>query len=394
MSIESGKRLSCQTEMDVIIPNINATFIGTRDRYGFQEVLDNLKNAKEVRILTYSKINSFHRDGVCLKALKDLKPGIKLKMIVALTKLRNTKNLTGYNKNQFEENSIVESFEQIREEINFFNYNTDDVEIGICFCNHAKLIGTDKILYVGSANYSNASFRNYEAGMIIKDESAIQKIYDEFFDDIRVVRFRKDMYGLYNAALLLIRENLVDLGIYLDDFCLRFSEREELCELMSDICEETMKHIQNVVEELNNQQGDFEYESMYDEVNKLEDYISDLETINSSVRSGFELIGSLEYYADYYEEDYKKECGVTWDGQWIDEHTPYVPLRDIDNQEDIVEHFWTEDAEKNELRKEIVAWIDERIKSIDSDIDKFNANTIKAISDVLVEVGKNVNHTK
>lgn len=51
--------------------------------------------------------------------------------------------------------------------------------------NHAKLIGTENIVYIGSANYSNESANNIETGVLIEDKEFIMKLYAEFFDKVR-----------------------------------------------------------------------------------------------------------------------------------------------------------------------------------------------------------------
>ena len=45
-----------------------------------------------------------------------------------------------------------------------------------------KLIGTENIVYIGSANYSNESANNIESGVLIEDKEFIQRLYLEFFD--------------------------------------------------------------------------------------------------------------------------------------------------------------------------------------------------------------------
>ena len=45
-----------------------------------------------------------------------------------------------------------------------------------CFANHAKIILTDAVVYVGSANYSEESARNWEAGVVIRDPTALAAI--------------------------------------------------------------------------------------------------------------------------------------------------------------------------------------------------------------------------
>ena len=51
--------------------------------------------------------------------------------------------------------------------------------------NHAKIIGTEDIVYIGSANFSNESANNIETGVIIEDKVFIQKLYSEFFDAVK-----------------------------------------------------------------------------------------------------------------------------------------------------------------------------------------------------------------
>ena len=45
-----------EAEINVEIPEITAMFVGTKGKYGFAQVVDDFPNAKEVRILTYSRI--------------------------------------------------------------------------------------------------------------------------------------------------------------------------------------------------------------------------------------------------------------------------------------------------------------------------------------------------
>lgn len=56
---------------------------------------------------------------------------------------------------------------------------------GFNFFNHAKIIGTENIVYIGSANFSNESKQNIETGVIIEDSAFIARLYDEFFEYIK-----------------------------------------------------------------------------------------------------------------------------------------------------------------------------------------------------------------
>ena len=57
--------------------------------------------------------------------------------------------------------------------------------ISFNFFNHAKIIGTENIVYIGSANFSNESKQNIETGVIIEDSAFIARLYDEFFEYIK-----------------------------------------------------------------------------------------------------------------------------------------------------------------------------------------------------------------
>ena len=48
-----------------------------------------------------------------------------------------------------------------------------------------EIIGTEDIVYIGSANFSNESANNIETGVIIEDKVFIQKLYSEFFDAVK-----------------------------------------------------------------------------------------------------------------------------------------------------------------------------------------------------------------
>ena len=72
--------------------------------------------------------------------------------------------------------------------------------------NHAKIIGTENIVYIGSANYSNESADNYESGVLIEDKEFIQQLYAEFFDRIRDSRdslsFFDESFSAFQVFLL------------------------------------------------------------------------------------------------------------------------------------------------------------------------------------------------
>ena len=76
--------------------------------------------------------------------------------------------------------SYRNNFTAYLERLNPENFQSNP-EVSFNFANHAKIIGTENILYIGSANYSDESSDNIESGTIITDKVAINRIYEEFF---------------------------------------------------------------------------------------------------------------------------------------------------------------------------------------------------------------------
>ena len=57
----------------------------------------------------------------------------------------------------------------------------DKAEVYFCFSNHAKIIMTDNIAYVGSSNFSEESADNFESGFISRDVDFIEFLQEEVF---------------------------------------------------------------------------------------------------------------------------------------------------------------------------------------------------------------------
>ena len=79
--------------------------------------------------------------------------------------------------------------------------------------NHAKIIGTENIVYIGSANYSNESAGNWESGVIIEDKEFIGKLYEEFFEGLRD---SDDTVPFYNESLSAFQVFLMSLSAKFD----------------------------------------------------------------------------------------------------------------------------------------------------------------------------------
>lgn len=153
----------------------NAKIVMTRDELGYSEVLEDFSTAEFIYIVTY---NISGNNPTLLNKLKEASDDTEIKLFTnipsrfndyyagwASTKARTQINtyLTKLNPEQF--NEFFSSF--------------------FVFNNHAKIIMTNNIAYIGSSNFSSESANSIEAGVIIEDEQAILQIKDMINDEVQ-----------------------------------------------------------------------------------------------------------------------------------------------------------------------------------------------------------------
>ena len=57
----------------------------------------------------------------------------------------------------------------------------EKAEVYFCFSNHAKIVMTNNIAYIGLSNFSEESADNFESGFISKDADFIEFLEEEIF---------------------------------------------------------------------------------------------------------------------------------------------------------------------------------------------------------------------
>lgn len=150
----------------------------SKDEYGYQEVLDDFKNAKKIRIITFN-ITSNPKD-----KLFDSLIGLEDVDIQFITNIPS--RLEWYStssKGEYLRRTARNTIEMYVEKLNPKNFN--NIIPFFNFNNHAKIIGTENIVYIGSQNFSVASSNNYEAGIVTSDKEFIKKLYEGFFEDLK-----------------------------------------------------------------------------------------------------------------------------------------------------------------------------------------------------------------
>lgn len=154
-------------------------FISNDNDLNYREVLDDFKNAKIIRIITYN-ISKNQRSDMLLEALKDTNADIQFITNVP-SRMDEYYNTPAGKNMRYVARKNIQIYVSKLNPANFGNQFIPLFNVK----NHAKLIGTENIIYIGSANYSNESANNVEAGVLIEDKKFIQKVYTKFFDNIK-----------------------------------------------------------------------------------------------------------------------------------------------------------------------------------------------------------------
>lgn len=154
-------------------------FVSNREDLNYEEVLNHFPCASIIRILTYN-ISRNQQDDKLLNALKETNADVQIITNVPSRMERYYNSDAGNYMRMTARRNINIYISKLNPEnfpngfVPFFNVH-----------NHAKIIGTEDIVYIGSANFSNESANNIETGVIIEDKGFIQKLYSEFFDAVK-----------------------------------------------------------------------------------------------------------------------------------------------------------------------------------------------------------------
>lgn len=155
-------------------------FVCGKDSLNYQAVLDDFENAKQIRILTYN-ISKKNYSNILIDRLKKVPEATDVQIITNIpSRYQNYFNSYAGDKARA---VYRQNFTAYLDKLNPENFQSNPY-VGFNFANHAKIIGTDNIVYIGSANYSDESKDNIESGTLIRDKEFIQRLYDEVFPDI------------------------------------------------------------------------------------------------------------------------------------------------------------------------------------------------------------------
>lgn len=179
----------------------SAKFVYSRNELGYQEVLDDFENASQITIVTY---NISEKEHVLISALRKAGASCIVNLITNIPSRWEV-----YYGDTFRNKA--------KQKINLYLSKLSPDSFGINskvffdFSNHGKIIMTNRIVYVGSANYSEESSSNTEFGFISRDEGLIAYITSVVLSDVQTMAIP---YYEYDYTALLLEANVVLSAIY------------------------------------------------------------------------------------------------------------------------------------------------------------------------------------
>lgn len=158
--------------MDEITIAPNVTFRATRGTHNAGSLVDEISRAQRVLIVTYNI-------SVSSRTLLDqiAKTDSKAEVSVVL-------NVPGRFDSYFSMAARTQARNRINATVALLSTLPAHVNRYFLFSNHMKIIACDGLVYVGSANFSDESMHNHEAGIIIADDKVAKSIVDAVWNRI------------------------------------------------------------------------------------------------------------------------------------------------------------------------------------------------------------------
>lgn len=184
------------------IPFTKGTFVSYPGELNYKQVLEDFQKANTIRILTYNISGNYKNDRL-LSALSNTNADVQIITNIPARMAEYFMTEAGQRMRSNARRNIQTYITKLNPEkfppgfVPFFNYY-----------NHAKIIGTENIVYIGSANFSNESAQNIETGVIIEDKNFIDNLYSEFFTEIieKSISYYDETFSAFRLFILFLSE--------------------------------------------------------------------------------------------------------------------------------------------------------------------------------------------
>lgn len=178
-----------------IFPVTSGDAVFGKQDFTYQRVLDDFPNTKFIGILTFNI--SKKTDSKLLQALKmACVNGVNAVLVTNVPKRYPSYYDVEY------EYPAKENICLYKQQLNPRNFSLR-LSPYFTFKNHAKVVMTDNLIYLGSSNYSDESQGNFECGLISSDKALIEYVKNTLFPEIQshAVPYYRDNFAVAIANL-------------------------------------------------------------------------------------------------------------------------------------------------------------------------------------------------
>lgn len=210
----------------------NATFVYSKNELGYSPLLEEMKHAKEVMVITYNISERQHKLLNCLKSTPD---DCDISIITNIP-------------NRWDEYYGDAFRERAQQKIQVYMTKLAPEELGqkasvyFNFSNHGKIVMTDKSVYIGSSNFSEESAKNIEFGVLTTDADFMSFIKQELVPEIIA---KSIPYYEYNYTGLLLEANMLLSAL----FC-TYNDMHERVYITADDWQMTREYYNDIYDSL------------------------------------------------------------------------------------------------------------------------------------------------
>ena len=167
----------------------------THNDCGYQDVLDTFDDAIWVDVVTY---NLSSHDDRLLKMLRELPKTVDVRVITNIPKRFDT-YYGDKPKSRFK--TMLSNYRAFLAPENFVADATSFFNVS----NHSKIVMTDDLAYIGSANFSAESADNFECGVLFSSKAIIEKIREAIVEEIVSFSAPYDLSKIAEVKLFVLR---------------------------------------------------------------------------------------------------------------------------------------------------------------------------------------------
>lgn len=177
----------------------NAVINLSKDDFGYERVLKNFENVREMNIVTY---NISSKESELIKGLQRLNASVTVNIITNIPNRFESYYSPKNSKAISPAQRALKSIEHYCNTLDPRNFSCD-VTLYFNFENHSKIIATDNVAYIGSANFSDESQNNIEAGIIITNKDDLAKVNHLLIPEIinSSIRYSTSYYKIINEFM-------------------------------------------------------------------------------------------------------------------------------------------------------------------------------------------------